>query len=114
MPLRSPLRPPPPPKVGSKAELAMVMSILAAHPGANLICNGIKDAEYMELVGGGVGWGVDLWWRPWRAEGKREWRQGKGLHGEAWRPRHVNVPRPRPSPPCRCCTAASWASTRWW
>lgn len=28
----------------------MVMSILAAHPGANLICNGIKDAEYMELV----------------------------------------------------------------
>lgn len=28
----------------------MVMSVLAAHPGANLICNGIKDAEYMELV----------------------------------------------------------------
>ena len=37
--------------MGSKAELAMVMSILASHPGANLVCNGIKDAEYMELVG---------------------------------------------------------------
>jgi hypothetical protein len=39
-------------EVGSKAELAMVMSLLAgrAAEAPLLICNGIKDAEYMELV----------------------------------------------------------------
>lgn len=37
-------------EVGSKAELAMVMSVLAPHPGTNLVCNGYKDIEYMELV----------------------------------------------------------------
>ncbi|KAI8463251.1 MAG: arginine decarboxylase [Monoraphidium minutum] len=37
-------------EVGSKAELAMVMAVLADSPGANLICNGYKDAEYMEMV----------------------------------------------------------------
>ncbi|KIZ00017.1 arginine decarboxylase [Monoraphidium neglectum] len=37
-------------EVGSKAELAMVMSVLADVPGANLICNGYKDTEYMEMV----------------------------------------------------------------
>ncbi|GBF89380.1 arginine decarboxylase [Raphidocelis subcapitata] len=37
-------------EAGSKAELAMVMSVLAPHPGSILVCNGIKDAEYMELV----------------------------------------------------------------
>lgn len=45
-------------QVGSKAELAMVMSVLAGQPGCNLICNGYKDAEYMELVTGGSGGGV--------------------------------------------------------
>jgi arginine decarboxylase-like protein len=39
--------------VGSKAELVMVMSQLAGRrPGTHLVCNGFKDAEYMELVGG--------------------------------------------------------------
>jgi hypothetical protein len=33
----------------------MVMSILGGHAGAILICNGIKDAEYMELVSRGGG-----------------------------------------------------------
>ncbi|GAB4817650.1 hypothetical protein N2152v2_004696 [Parachlorella kessleri] len=37
-------------EVGSKAELVMVMSLLADHPGSNLVCNGYKDEEYMELV----------------------------------------------------------------
>lgn len=37
-------------EVGSKAELVMVMSILGSCPGSTLICNGYKDAEYMELV----------------------------------------------------------------
>lgn len=40
-------------EVGSKAELVMVMSQLAGRPpGTNLVCNGYKDAEYMELVSG--------------------------------------------------------------
>ncbi|KAK9830421.1 hypothetical protein WJX72_011676 [[Myrmecia] bisecta] len=37
-------------EVGSKAELLMAMSLLAKYPGTNMICNGYKDAEYMELV----------------------------------------------------------------
>ncbi|KAL4430340.1 hypothetical protein ABPG77_002146 [Micractinium sp. CCAP 211/92] len=38
-------------EVGSKAELVMVMSQLAGRPaGTNLVCNGYKDSEYMELV----------------------------------------------------------------
>ncbi len=28
------------------------MSLLADHPGSNLVCNGYKDEEYMELVRG--------------------------------------------------------------
>ena len=43
-------------EVGSKAELVMVMSQLAGRPpGTNLVCNGYKDAEYMELVSGWLG-----------------------------------------------------------
>ncbi|PRW33729.1 arginine decarboxylase [Chlorella sorokiniana] len=39
-------------EVGSKAELVMVMARLAGtgRRGVNLVCNGFKDAEYMELV----------------------------------------------------------------
>ncbi|KAI3425248.1 hypothetical protein D9Q98_009016 [Chlorella vulgaris] len=38
-------------EVGSKAELVMAMSQLAGRPpGTHLVCNGFKDAEYMELV----------------------------------------------------------------
>lgn len=37
-------------EAGSKAELAMAMSLLADRPGSLLICNGCKDAAYMELV----------------------------------------------------------------
>ena len=42
-------------EVGSKAELVMVMARLAGtgRRGVNLVCNGFKDAEYMELVGAG-------------------------------------------------------------
>ena len=33
----------------------MVMSVLAGRrPGINLVCNGYKDREYMELVGAGT------------------------------------------------------------
>lgn len=41
-------------EVGSKAELTMALSMipLPASPAFNLICNGCKDAEYMELVSG--------------------------------------------------------------
>lgn len=39
-------------EVGSKAELVMVIAQLAGRPhGTNLVCNGYKDSEYMELVG---------------------------------------------------------------
>lgn len=38
-------------EAGSKPELLMAIALLAKHPGSNLICNGYKDAEYMELVG---------------------------------------------------------------
>jgi hypothetical protein len=38
-------------EVGSKAELVLALSVLATSPGTNLVCNGIKDLEYMELVG---------------------------------------------------------------
>lgn len=58
-------------EVGSKAELVLVMAQLAgaaaARPGINLVCNGYKDAEYMELVGAGDGVG----WR-WRWGGRWE------------------------------------------
>jgi arginine decarboxylase-like protein len=37
-------------EVGSKPELLLAMSALAGRPGALLICNGYKDAEYVELV----------------------------------------------------------------
>lgn len=38
-------------EAGSKAELLMVMSVLASGPpGTTVICNGFKDDEYMELV----------------------------------------------------------------
>lgn len=39
-------------EVGSKAELIMAMSLLCQYPpGSLMVCNGYKDAEYMELVG---------------------------------------------------------------
>ena len=38
-------------EAGSKAELVLAMSMLSKYPGSNLICNGYKDAEYIELVG---------------------------------------------------------------
>ncbi|KAK9843109.1 hypothetical protein WJX74_007147 [Apatococcus lobatus] len=37
-------------EAGSKPELLMALALLAKHPGSNLICNGYKDAEYMELA----------------------------------------------------------------
>lgn len=37
-------------EAGSKAELVLAMSMLAKYPGSNLVCNGYKDVEYMELV----------------------------------------------------------------
>ena len=38
-------------QAGSKAELVMSLALLAGQPpGALLICNGYKDAEYMQLV----------------------------------------------------------------
>lgn len=38
-------------QAGSKAELVMSLALLAGKPrGALLICNGYKDAEYMQLV----------------------------------------------------------------
>ena len=37
-------------EVGSKPELLLAMSALAGRPGALLICNGYKDAAYVELV----------------------------------------------------------------
>lgn len=63
----------------------MVMSILGAHPGANLICNGIKDTEYMELVG-------------WRWEGSHG--DGRGCRYEP----HRQAPLPHACAP-RCCAA---------
>ena len=41
-------------EAGSKAELVLAMSMLAKYPGSNLICNGYKDMEYMELVSPGT------------------------------------------------------------
>ena len=38
-------------EAGSKPELLMAIALLAKLPGSLLICNGYKDAEYMELVG---------------------------------------------------------------
>lgn len=38
-------------EAGSKAELVLAMSMLAKYSGSNLVCNGYKDREYMELVG---------------------------------------------------------------
>ena len=37
-------------EAGSKAELLLALSLLSSYPGSNLVCNGYKDAEYMELV----------------------------------------------------------------
>lgn len=37
-------------EAGSKAELVLAMSMLSKYPSSNLICNGYKDAEYIELV----------------------------------------------------------------
>ncbi len=37
-------------EAGSKAELAMTMALLSDRPGSLLICNGYKDAAYMEMV----------------------------------------------------------------
>lgn len=37
-------------EAGSKAELALCMSLLACRPGSLLVCNGYKDAAYMEMV----------------------------------------------------------------
>ena len=39
-------------EVGSKPELLMAMSLLGQAPGSLLICNGYKDQDYIELVGG--------------------------------------------------------------
>ena len=39
-------------EVGSKAELLMAMSKMGSSPGALLICNGYKDADFMRLVCG--------------------------------------------------------------
>lgn len=41
-------------EVGSKAELLLAMSLLAGMPGSLLVCNGYKDAQYMELVRLGI------------------------------------------------------------
>jgi arginine decarboxylase-like protein len=37
-------------EAGSKPELMLAMSLLCDYPDSLLICNGYKDAEYMELV----------------------------------------------------------------
>ncbi|KAK9811592.1 hypothetical protein WJX72_006670 [[Myrmecia] bisecta] len=37
-------------EVGTKAELMMAMSLLTERPGALLICNGYKDAAYIDLM----------------------------------------------------------------
>lgn len=37
-------------EAGSKAELMLATSMLCKFPGSLLVCNGYKDAEYMELV----------------------------------------------------------------
>lgn len=37
-------------EAGSKPEIILAMSLLCKYPGSHLICNGYKDAEYMELV----------------------------------------------------------------
>ena len=37
-------------EAGSKPEIMLAMSLLCDYPGSLLICNGYKDAEYMELV----------------------------------------------------------------
>ena len=37
-------------EAGSKAELVLATSMLSRYPGSTLICNGYKDAEYIELV----------------------------------------------------------------
>ncbi len=37
-------------EAGSKAEVLLAMSLLCKYPGSLLICNGYKDAEYIELV----------------------------------------------------------------
>ena len=37
-------------EAGSKAELLLAMSMLSKYPGSLLLCNGYKDAEYMQLV----------------------------------------------------------------
>eukprot|EP00884_Botryococcus_braunii_P003545 jgi/Botrbrau1/13191/Bobra.0351s0004.1 len=37
-------------EAGSKPEIMLAMSLLCKYPGSLLICNGYKDAEYMELV----------------------------------------------------------------
>ena len=70
-------------EAGSKAELLLAASMLSAQPpGALLVCNGYKDAAYMELV--------RLAFFLWTV-----------LH-------HADAPRSLRA--CRRCTASSWAS----
>jgi hypothetical protein len=57
-------------EVGSKAELAMVMSVLADVPGANLICNGGRRAGSPPRGRAGVG-GLDSTRAPQRVRGRR-------------------------------------------
>lgn len=65
-------------EVGSKAELVMVMARLAGtgRRGVNLVCNGFKDAEYMELVGAGATGGscsnMQHWVRRWLQQASSE------------------------------------------
>lgn len=97
----------------------MVMSQLAGRPpGTNLVCNGYKDAEYMELVSTfvlceGRTWapcGLCINGPPFLKGGRL--RRGRVALGS--RRRHgLGTPRitlrRRARRPRRCCTAASWA-----
>lgn len=48
-------------EAGSKAELVLAMSMLAKYPGSNLVCNGYKDKDYMELVSESLSFCGDMW-----------------------------------------------------
>ena len=54
-------------EVGSKAELMMVMGILGAYPGANLVCNGYKVRWQAVSHGALLGVASSSLWAPWNA-----------------------------------------------
>lgn len=113
-------------EVGSKAELVMVMARLAGtgRRGVNLVCNGFKDAEYMELVGAGR-WALRCW-SCCGIKGAAVWCMllhaatccymlaAASLYCAAVRPPPLAVQLRLPTDCCclccrRCCTAASSA-----